>query len=641
MPIVSENPIEADKRLVEQCEKHIVFDLADLAKRMDPDPLGQPEHLSVQTGEQTRDDERGSVDVDNAFLVELLASSVSEMGAQKLVRKFLSRRPSNRADIATVQDLIKKLRNQKRLVETRDVAEAFLKLVPGRPAVRNFLHALDSLGDDWAIQEVIQRPDIAKIMNDAPEPFFRGVKINAIARVRIKFECSHLKKLPPRGVSNDARQRVGYFVHNSLPFASGGYAIRTHGVAQAISAAGHNGTVFARSGFPNDLRSVEESAASQLDMTPQEIEGISYEFSESPRKNRFIYKYIEEATNVYEAHIRSHSLDLVHAASNYLVALPAALAARRQGIPFVYEVRGFWDLTRASRNPNYLEQPEARRNNLLEQLCLGLAQTVLTLNDKMASRLADKHVDRKSIFVLPNCVNLEHFEPRPKNPALMSQLGIAESDIVIGYVGSFVSYEGIDILIQAFAQARKEISSIKLLLVGDDRPLQISYKHSVGTGIQDVVTEMGVANDVIFTGRVPFSEVADYYSLIDVCPFPRTRHEVCQLVSPLKPLEAMSMRKCVLVSDVGGMDDVVEHSVTGLRFESENVEALAATLIRVTRDHELRASIAASGRNWVEANRTWISMGTRIDETYSHAVTNVQETWSKRNRSLTAALSAF
>jgi glycosyltransferase involved in cell wall biosynthesis len=241
----------------------------------------------------------------------------------------------------------------------------------------------------------------------------------------------------------------------------------------------------------------------------------------------------------------------------------------------------------------------------------------------MADRLVRKDVNRESLFVLPNCVDAARLVPRPRHQALAGKLGIATEDVVVGYAGTFAPYEGLDLLIEAFRSIREFEPRAKLLLVGDDRPLQVSMRDAPGTKLRNLAAQMDVGHDIIFVGRVPFEDVPDYYSLIDICPFPRRRDEVCQLVSPLKPLEALAMGKCVLVSDVGGMTDLVQDGLTGLRFESENVEALVASLLKVIRQPGLRRRLADAGRRWVEGHRTWEAMQARLHQAYGHAISAV------------------
>ena len=509
---------------------------------------------------------------------------------------------------------IEALLHDRKFEVAKDAAQLLFERRPTPNSLQAYLHTLACLGDDLTSGELLARSDVAALVAHATGPYLRSAWANEESRRRLAAAAAS-EPVSHRPKSGEGPRRIGYFLHNARPFASGGYAIRSHEVARAVAAAGYLPTVFARSGFPRDLG--PDSAA--LDISPRAFDGVPYVYSDSPAKDGFLYRYIENGARHYEALMERHMLDIVHAASNYQVALPAALAARRRGLPFVYEVRSFWEMTRVSWDPGYAERPEARRNEGLEQLCLDMATTVLTLNRSMADRLAARGVDRRRLFVLPNCVDADRLTPRPRDRELAGRLGIAPGDVVIGYVGTFVPYEGLDLLIRAFSEVHAREPLVKLLLVGDDRPLPVAMRVPTSDRLRELAAGTGLGRDIIFAGRVSVAEVAVYYSLIDICPFPRRRHEVCQITSPLKPLEALAMGKCVLVSDVEGMRDMVEEGVTGLRFESGNVEALAEQLLQAVQRMELRRTVSAAGRQWVRDHRTWDSLRVPLKEAYRHA----------------------
>lgn len=543
---------------------------------------------------------------------------LKQLLSRRAVRKAKAGKGDDRAAFRALEALLE----DRRFEMAKEAAQAIFERQPTANSLQAYLHALACLGDDWTSSELLHRSESAALIARAASPYLRGAWANEEARRRLMTVLS----ISGRAISRDgsARQpgatgvvprRIGYFVHSARPFASGGYAVRSHEIARAMAGAGYAPIVFARSGFPRDLG----LDSVPLDTAPRTLDGVPYVYSDSPAKDGFLYRYIEDAAQHYEALIERHALDIVHAASNYQVALPAALAAHRRGIPFVYEVRSFWEKTRLSWDPDYAGRPEARRDESLERSCLDLAATVLTLNRPMADLLAARGVGPERLFVLPNCVDAARLAPRPRNQALAGRLGIAAGDVVVGYVGTFASYEGLDLLIRAFGEVRAREPSAKLLLVGDDRPLRIAMRQPTGARLRELAAALGLEREIVFAGRVPVEEVADYYSLIDICPFPRLREEVCRLVSPLKPLEALAMEKCVLVSDVEGMRDLVEDGVTGLRFESENVEALAGRLLEAVQRKDLRQALSTAGRQWVREHRTWDGMQQRLEQVYRHA----------------------
>src|SRR5690606_27936212 len=138
--------------------------------------------------------------------------------------------------------------------------------------------------------------------------------------------------------------------------------------------------------------------------------------------------------------------------------------------------------------------------------------------------------------VVPNGVDVDAFHVTARNQEIAERLGISEETVVIGYVSSLVEYEGIDTLIDAYAEA-KSASAVPtaLLIVGDGVEREPLMKQA---------SELGLA-DAIFTGRVTHSSVIDYYSVIDIFVVPRKPADVCHLVTPLKPFEAFSTGRTV------------------------------------------------------------------------------------------------
>ena len=119
---------------------------------------------------------------------------------------------------------------------------------------------------------------------------------------------------------------------------------------------------------------------------------------------------------------------------------------------------------------------------------------------------------------------------------------------MIGYIGSLVSYEGLDLLISSLPWFNKARIKFKLLIVGDG-----AYMEK----LQDLTNNLGLTDLVLFTGRVPHEEVERYYSIVDIAPFPRLP-PVTEMVSPLKLFEAMAMEKAVIASDVHALTEIVQ-----------------------------------------------------------------------------------
>ena len=395
--------------------------------------------------------------------------------------------------------------------------------------------------------------------------------------------------------------RILYFLHNSLPYSSGGYATRGHGMLQGMRSIGYDMICVTRPGFPVDTTDIKSEEVAPLDI----VDGIPYHRITAPdRKTSAGHNYIMGAVEQIERVLREFRPELVIAASNHLTSLPPQIAAARLGIPFIYEVRGFWEITRASREPEFLETEIFATLSRLEAISAQGADHVFTLTGGMRDELIARGVDAGKITLLPNSCVPEKFPPQPRDQAIAAKLNIPADVPVIGYIGSFVQYEGLDDLTQAAAILKGRGLEFRLLLVGNEN-VSGQSKGPITAAIEAAADEGGLTDWLIMPGRIPHEEVAAHYSLIDIAPFPRKPQLVTEMVSPMKPLEAMAMEKAVVASSVHALTEMVRDGETGLLFEKGNVEALADTLERLIKDPALRQRLGAAGRQWVETERTW------------------------------------
>lgn len=397
--------------------------------------------------------------------------------------------------------------------------------------------------------------------------------------------------------------RICYVLHNTLPYSSGGYATRSHGISTGLKACGWDVVVLSRPGYPADLK--PEGEMSDIPAADV-IDDISYVRTLTPRRRAGLSSraYVLEAAAALEQRIREHRPSLVMAASNYITALPALIAARRTGVPFVYDVRGFWEITRLSREPEYEANPNYETQRVLEALVAKEADHVFTLTEPMREELVARDVAREKIDLFPNSCDPTKFHASLRDHALAATLGIPDGVPVIGYIGTFVDYEGLEDLAEACAQLKRDGIEFRLLLVGNENTSG-TERGPIMQSIHSSADSAGFADWLIMPGRVPHEQVEAYYSLIDIAPFPRKPWPVCEMVSPMKPLEAMAMEKAVLVSSVRALREMVRDGQTGMVFEKGNTRSLAGALKSLIVDHELRASLGKAGKSWVEQERSW------------------------------------
>lgn len=428
-----------------------------------------------------------------------------------------------------------------------------------------------------------------------------------------EIEVVHRPKFEP------VRGRLLYILNYSLPQVSNGYATRGHGMALGMQRCGLDVVCLTRPGFPLDLRPPKDFAPCDV------VDGVKYFHDKNPilLGTSNMSDYVSEAAGVIEKRIRELRPEVVMAASNFNNSLPALIAARRLGIPFWYEVRGFWEITRLSNEPEIEHTFNYKLQRALEILVARNSDRIFTLNQPMREELVERGVRPKSIDLVPNSCDPSRFAPMPYDAQLANRLGIPTGVPVIGYVGSFAPYEGLDDLVRVCSRLRKDGHQFRLLLVGGETGAD-SSKGPVTHKIQQIAKEEGLGDWLIMTGRIPHEHVEAHYSLVDIAPFPRKNVPVTELVSPLKPLEALAMEKAIVVSSLRALKDMVKHESTGLVFEKDDLNSLSQNLVRLISSPELRNRLGKAGRQWVINERTWV----RSAEKIAQAVTDLENNTS-------------
>ena len=302
---------------------------------------------------------------------------------------------------------------------------------------------------------------------------------------------------------------------------------------------------------------------------------------------------------------RAEGAQVIHAHSPVLNGLPALWVARRLGIPVVYEARAFWEDAAVDHGTTREGSLRYRVSRALETFMFKRADAVVTIAQAMRTELVTRGIPADRIHVAPNGVDTEWFQPVERSRAVAERLGL-NGGPVLGFIGSFYQYEGLRFLLGAMPALRERVPDARLLLVGGGEE---------DAALRAAAAPLGDA--VIFTGQVPFAEVRDFYSLIDVFVCPRRRMRLTELVTPLKPLEAMSMARPVVASDVGGLAELIEHDVTGLLVPAESREGLVDALVHLARDAEARRRLGTRAREAMIRERSWPRIVQRYVDLYA------------------------
>lgn len=313
------------------------------------------------------------------------------------------------------------------------------------------------------------------------------------------------------------------------------------------------------------------------------------------------------ATRV-EALARAWKPDVLHAHSPVLDGLAALRVGKRLGIPVIYEIRAFWEDAAVGNGTGREGSLRYRLTKMVETYAVKSADAVAVICDGLRGDLIARGIDPAKITVSPNGVDLELFgDPPPRDDALAVELGLAADNAVIGYIGSFYDYEGIDDLIAAMPALVAAQPRARLLLVGGG-PMEAALKAQAAAS--------SASAHIHFVGRVPHDAVERYYSLIDILAYPRKKMRLTDLVTPLKPLEAMAQGKLVAASDVGGHRELIEDDATGSLFAPDDPAAIAAALAKLLENRDMWPERRRIARIFVETHRNWSSNILRYEPVY-------------------------
>jgi len=397
--------------------------------------------------------------------------------------------------------------------------------------------------------------------------------------------------------------RVIHILDHSIPLQSG-YAIRTQAILKEQRALGWE--TFHITGPKQGLAAATEE---QVDgwlfyRTPPPggiLEGVPV-LSEIELMGETAHR-IEQVVK----RIRPHVL---HAHSPVLTAIPALRVGRRLGIPVVYEVRALWEDAASGQGAREGGMRNRMRRGL-ETWALKRADAVTTICVGLRDDIISRGIPAEKVTVIPNAVDLDEFTVRSaRAPELKRQLGL-DGALVLGFIGFFHAYEGLAVLLRALPEILSHAPQTRVLLVGGG-PQEAQLRR--------LAADLGVTDTVVFSGLLPHRDVPSYYDLVDVLVYPRLSMRLTELVTPLKPLEAMARERLVAASDVGGHRELNRYGKTGTLFKPGDPEALAAAVQALLREPARWPGLKEAARRYVETERNWKAIVARYEDIYARAM---------------------
>jgi len=265
-------------------------------------------------------------------------------------------------------------------------------------------------------------------------------------------------------------------------------------------------------------------------------------------------------------------------------------------VPVVYELRAMWEDAAVDHGTTTEGSLRYRLSRMLETHVLKRVDHITTICEGLRSEIVGRGLPDSKVTVIPNAVDIKRFSGSASpDPALRERLGL-DGATVVGFAGSFYAYEGLHLLVEAINRLASRRPDLRALLVGGG-PQEAALKS--------LVASRGLGDRVIFTGRVPHDDVSRYYDLIDVLAYPRLKIRLTDLVTPLKPLEAMAQGRIVIASDVGGHRELIQDQQTGFLFAAGDVDALAGAIDRTVSQRDAWPAVRARARRMVENERNW------------------------------------
>lgn len=316
-----------------------------------------------------------------------------------------------------------------------------------------------------------------------------------------------------------------------------------------------------------------------------------------------------------EALIAEFAPDVIHCHSPCLNALPAIWLRHRYAIPVVYEMRASWEDAAVDHGTTREGSIRYRISRALENLALRQADQITTICEGLRREIVARGIAAQKVTVIPNAVDIDTFAQETSTSeleALRLTLGL-KGATVLGFAGSFYGYEGLDLLLDAFHGMLPARPELRLLLLGGGPQEDALRRQAVALGIED---------RVIFRGRVPQEQVPSFYGVIDILVYPRRSMRLTEMVTPLKPLEAMARGRMVAASDVGGHRELIRDRETGYLFKSDDPSALAEALDKMLSSREQWPQVIEAARHFVETERTWKRSVGRYAGVYARLVSS-------------------
>ena len=294
------------------------------------------------------------------------------------------------------------------------------------------------------------------------------------------------------------------------------------------------------------------------------------------------------------------NFDVIHA-HDWLVANAAKTLKHAYNIPLVSTIHA----TESGRNSGIHDETQRYINDTEWMLTYEATEVIVNSNFMKGHIQGLFGLPFDKINVIPNGINLTNFNGIERDYEFRRQYALDNEKIIL-YMGRLVYEKGIQHLIAAMPKILDNYHDAKLIMAGkggmiDELKAQVEY--------------MGISNKVYFTGYLDANQVQKMYKCADVAVFPST-YEPFGIVA----LEAMLAGVPTVVSDVGGLNEIVEHGVTGMKSYAGNSNSIADSILTLLYDHALAANVAKNAKAKVKELYNWNKIAQDTHFTYQKAI---------------------
>lgn len=313
--------------------------------------------------------------------------------------------------------------------------------------------------------------------------------------------------------------------------------------------------------------------------------------------------------------------DILYTRTSLNAAVGMIAFAMRKRAAMVCEINGF-----AEEEWRHRDSGSARRDSpassmlrlinrrsvlWAERWAISRADRIVTVTEGIRRMLVAEHgIDEDRVTVIENGADTDLFTPADRENACRDTR-LPPTSPYICYVGTFMPWHALPVIIEAMSSVLVSVPDARLLLVGDG---------DARTTAEGQARTLGIADSVIFTGRVPHDRVPILIAASRVCLATFTTERNSEIgLSPLKIYEYLACGRPVIATDIEGVTEVIDASGGGYTVPPDDPDALAAVILALLHDPELADGMGRSGRAWVVRNRSWAAAAAEMVEVMHEA----------------------